>query len=222
MELEIARIEEELRPMKNQAAEAMTARSRIEKELGLHQRIQELEEVRAGLVADGAVPGGRPTGSIPAGTVATFDRAIERALEAWQVRLHGVSYDQLHRGAVRGRPCPCRPWQGHARSAARRVRRLTGRLLPGQRTPPPRVRHPRLPLVTYRQPGGARRSDDENLPDSVIDYFYRDLFHRFTGQAIVVENSDPPADIVQDAQVYMFRRVPHDHRFGFFPIEAAT
>lgn len=220
-DLEIARIEAELQPVQSQASEAMAARSRLEKELGLHQRIQELEEVRAGLVADGAVPGGRPTGRIPAGTVAAFDRAIERALEAWQVRLHSVSYDQytaeLYVGD-RGRA-------GHGKGMRAVLHSAFAVALAGyclnEEHPHPGFVILDSPLVTYRQPG-VRRTDDENLPDSVIDYFYRDLFHRFTGQAIVVENSDPPADIVQEAQVYMFSRDPHDHRFGFFPIEAGT
>ncbi|AOT57239.1 hypothetical protein ACFV08_01230 [Streptomyces fradiae] len=76
-------------------------------------------------------------------------------------------------------------------------------------------------MVTCRQPVLSPSSDDENPPDSVSDYLYRGLFHRFIGQAIVVD-SDSPADIVQNAQVYMFSRDPDDHRFGFFPIRAAA
>ncbi|MEU9489173.1 hypothetical protein AB0D83_36980 [Streptomyces decoyicus] len=63
-----------------------------------------------------------------------------------------------------------------------------------------------------------RRTDDADLPDSVVDYFYRALFRRFTGQAIIVENGEPPPDVAQQAQVYMFSRDPKDHRFGFFPV----
>ncbi|MGW4198856.1 hypothetical protein [Streptomyces sp. NPDC005004] len=219
---EIARIEEELRPVEGQAAEAMSARSRVEKELGLHQRIQELEEVRAGLVAEGAVPGGRPTGSIPAGTVAAFDRAIERTVEAWQIRLHGVSYDQYSAELFVGD----RARAGHGKGM-RAVLHAAFAVSLADYCLDKEHPHPGFvildsPLVTYRQPGGTRRTDDENLPDSVIDYFYRDLFHRFAGQAIVVENSDPPADIARDAQVYLFTRDPQDHRFGFFPVGAET
>ncbi|MEV8628554.1 hypothetical protein [Streptomyces sp. NPDC051079] len=220
-DLEIARVAEELRPVEDQAAEAMAARSRIEKELGLHQRIQELQEVRDRLVADGAVPGGRPTGSIPAGTVAAFDRAIERALEAWRVQLHSVSYDQYTAELFVGD----RGRTGHGKGM-RAV--LHAAFAVGLANYCLSEEHPHpgfvildSPLVTYRQPVAARRTDDENLPDSVSDYFYRDLFHQFTGQAIIVENTDPPADVTRDAQVYMFSRDPDDHRFGFFPVGAA-
>ncbi|WP_328508310.1 hypothetical protein OG981_53685 [Streptomyces mirabilis] len=213
----IAHIEDDMQPLQNEAAELMTARSRVEAQLGLHRRIQELEDVRAGLVADGAVPGGRPSTGIPAGTVAEFDRAIERTLEQWQVRLHDVSYDQYSAELFVGDHARAGHGKGmravlHASFAVSLAEYCLGKEHP----------HPGFvvldsPLVTYRQPG-IRRTDDPDLPDSVIDYFYRDLFRRFTGQAVVVENGDPPADIVEQAHVYMFSRDPHDHRFGFFPV----
>ncbi|MEV8346433.1 hypothetical protein [Streptomyces niveus] len=213
----IAHIEDDLRPVQNEAAELMTARSRVEAQLGLHQRIQELEDVRAGLVADGAVPGGRPSTGIPAGTVAEFDRAVERTLEQWQVRIHDVAYDQYTAELFVG---------DHARAGHGKGMRavLHAAFTVSLADCCLHKEHPHpgfvvldSPLVTYRQPG-MRRTDDPDLPDSVIDYFYRDLFRRFTGQAVVVENGDPPADIAEQAHVYMFSRDPHDHRFGFFPV----
>ncbi|MFF4590485.1 hypothetical protein [Streptomyces sp. NPDC001388] len=214
----ITHVEAELQPLQVQAAELMSARSQVEAQLGLHRRIQELEDVRAGLVADGAVPGGRPSGSIPAGVVAEFDRAIERTLEQWHVRIHDVAYDQYSAELFVG---------DHARSGhgkgMRAVLHASFAVSLADYCLRKEHRHPGFvvldsPLVTYRQPG-VRRTDDPDLPDSVIDYFYRDLFHRFSGQAIVVENDDPPADIVEQAHVYMFSRDPHDHRFGFFPVQ---
>jgi hypothetical protein len=214
---EITAIEEELRPLEDRAAELMSARSRIEAQLGLHHRIQELEEVRAELVADGAVPGGPPARGIPAGIIAGFDRAIARTLEQWQVHVHNVAYDQYSAELFIGDHARA----GHGKGmravlhSAFAVSLADYCLHHGHH-------HPGLvvldsPLVTYRQPG-IRRTSDPELPDSVIDYFYRDLFQRFTGQAIVVENSDPPVDIAQQAQVYMFSRDPREHRFGFFPV----
>ncbi|MET8860818.1 hypothetical protein ABZW95_32270, partial [Streptomyces sp. NPDC004579] len=213
----IVRIEAELQPLESQAGQSMAARSRVEAQLGLHQRIQELEDVRAGLVADGAVPGGRPSGSIPAGVIAEFDRAIERTLEEWQVRIHDVTYDQYNAELFVG---------NHSRSGHGKGMRavLHASFAVSLADHCLRQDHPHpgfvildSPLVTYRQPG-LRRTDDPDLPDSVIDYFYRGLFHRFAGQAIVVENDDPPGDIVEQARVYMFSRDPADHRFGFFPV----
>ncbi|OIJ63425.1 hypothetical protein [Streptomyces mangrovisoli] len=213
----IARVEAELQPLQAEAADMMAARSRVEAQLGLHQRIQHLEDVRAGLVADGAVPGGRPSGNVPASVIAEFDRAIERTLKHWHVRLHDVAYDQYNAELFVG---------DHARSGhgkgMRAVLHASFAVSLADYCLRREHRHPGFvildsPLVTYRQPG-VRHTDDPDLPDSVIDYFYRDLFHSFTGQAIVVENDDPPRDIVEQALVYMFSRDPADHRFGFFPV----
>ncbi|WNO70137.1 hypothetical protein [Streptomyces sp. AM8-1-1] len=213
----IAHIEDDMQPLQNEAAELMTVRSLVEAQLGLHRRIQELEDVRAGLVADGAVPGGRPSTSVPAGIVAEFDRAVERTLEQWQVRLHDVSYDQYSAELFVGDHSRA----GHGKGM-RAVLHAAFAVSLAEYCLAKEHRHPGFvvldsPLVTYRQPG-IRRTDDPDLPDSVIDYFYRDLFSRFAGQAVVVENGDPPADIVEQAHVYMFSRDPHDHRFGFFPV----
>lgn len=212
---EITRIEEEeLHPLENEAAELMAARSRVERELGLHTRIQELEDVRAGLVADGALPSGRPSGSIPSGIVADFERTIQRTLDAWQVRRSGeVSYDQYTAELLVG---------GHPRAGRGKGMRavlhsaftvaLASFCLRQEHG------HPGFvvldsPLVTYREPGVR----DAALPYSVMDHFYRHLVAEFAGQAIVVENGDPSPDIVEQAQVYMFSREAHGQRFGFFP-----
>ncbi|MFE6129182.1 hypothetical protein ACFQ6Q_13065 [Streptomyces sp. NPDC056437] len=214
---EIARIEEEMRPLQSEAAELMTARSKVEHELGLHARIQELEDVRAGLVADGSLPGGRPSGNIPAGTVAEFDRAIERTLNAWQVRTHGGAfYDQYTAELAVGD----RARAGHGKGM-RAVLHAAFAVSLADYCLRKEHSHPGFvildsPLVTYRQPG-VRTTDDADLPDSVMDHFYRNLFSRFSGQAIVIENGDPPSDVEEQAQVYMFSRDRHHHRFGFFP-----
>ncbi|SFL67789.1 hypothetical protein [Streptomyces pini] len=212
---EITRIEdEELRPLQNEATELMTARSRVERELGLHTRIQELEEVRAGLVADGALPSGRPSGSIPASTVVDFEQTIQRTLDAWQVRRAGeVSYDQYSAELSLGdRPRAGRGKGMRAVLHAGFAVALADFCLRRDHS------HPGFvvldsPLVTYRAPGGR----DAALPEGVRHHFYRHLFTDFAGQAIIVENDDPPADIVEQAQVYLFTREPHSQRFGFFP-----
>ncbi|MFF1932016.1 hypothetical protein [Streptomyces sp. NPDC058228] len=218
----IAALEIELQPLQNEAAELMTARSKVERELGLHARVQELEDVKAGLVADGAQPGGRPSGSIPAATLAKFDRAIEHTLESWRVRMHGgVFYDQYTAEMTVGD----RARAGHGKGM-RAVLHAAFAVSLADYTLQKEHSHPGFvildsPLVTYRQPG-VRTTDDADLPDSVMDHFYRDLFNRFTGQAIVIENGDPPIDIVEQAKVYMFSRDRRDHRFGFFPAGSET
>ena len=215
---EITDIEEqELRPLETQAAELMSARSRVERELGLHARIQELDDVRAGLVADEAVPSGRPSGSIPSRTVVAFERAIQRTLDAWHVRRTGeVVYDQYAAEMAIGE----RPRAAHGKGM-RAVLHAAFTVALAERCLAEEHPHPGFvvldsPLVTFREPGLA-----ENGPGAgVAQYFYRHLIDSFAGQAVVVENGDPPADILDEAEVYMFSRETHGHRFGFFPIHS--
>ncbi|MGW4903847.1 hypothetical protein ACWEO9_00660 [Streptomyces albidoflavus] len=219
VDLVITRIEqEELQPLQNTAAELMTARSKVEHELGLHTRIQELEDVRATLVADGSQPSGSPGGSIPAGTVAEFDRAITRALQSWQVPTDGdVFYDQ-YTGELfvgdRARTAHGKGMRAVLHSAF--VVALAEYCLRKEHS------HPGFvvldsPVLNYRQPGGPSPEVGQ-VPDNVTDRFYQDLFDSFRGQAVVVENGDPPAGIAGQAQVYMFSRDPGGQRFGFFPL----
>jgi hypothetical protein len=219
-DVQIARIEEqELRPLESQAAELMNARSRVEQELGLHARLQEFEDVRAGLVADGSAPSGRPSGSIPARTVVAFERAVQRTLDAWHVRRTGeVSYDQYVAELAIGE----RPRAAHGKGM-RAVLHAAFTVALADLCLSQEQNHPGFvvldsPLVTFREPGLP-----ENGPgEGVAEYFYRHLFTAFAGQAIVVENGDPPADVVDHAQVYMFSREAHGQRFGFFPVNAAS
>lgn len=67
---EITRIErEDLNPLQDEVAEVMATRSRLENELGLHPRIEELKDVGAQLVSEEAQPGGQPSRGIPPATL---------------------------------------------------------------------------------------------------------------------------------------------------------
>lgn len=216
---EIARIErEELSPLQDEVAEVMATRSRLENELGLHARIEELEDVRAQLVSEEAQPGGQPSRGIPAATLTGFDRAIERTLDAWRVRREEVSYDQYTAELYVGD----RSRSGHGKGMravlhAAFTTALADYCLEHQRS------HPGFivldsPLVTFREPG-VREAD---LRQSVPEHFYRHLLSTFRGQAIVVENTDPPSDVLDQGQVYMFSREAHGQRFGFFPLTSSS
>lgn len=216
---EIARIErEELSPLQDEVAEVMATRSRLENELGLHARIEELEDVRAQLVSEEAQPGGQPSRGIPAATLTGFDRAIERTLDAWRVRREEMSYDQYTAELYVGD----RSRSGHGKGMravlhAAFTTALADYCLEHQRS------HPGFivldsPLVTFREPG-VREAD---LRQSVPEHFYRHLLSTFRGQAIVVENTDPPSDVLDQGQVYMFSREAHGQRFGFFLLTSSS
>ncbi|MDN4175841.1 hypothetical protein QWY28_22970 [Nocardioides sp. SOB77] len=75
------------------------------------------------------------------------------------------------------------------------------------------------PLVTYRPPDPGRHepSDRENLPEGVVGAFYRDIQSRFDGQVIVMENTDPPEPLKDDALDIVFTKAPTFGRYGYFP-----
>ncbi|WP_141202769.1 hypothetical protein [Streptomyces griseorubiginosus] len=216
---EIARIErEELSPLQDEVAEVMATRSRLENELGLHARIEELEDVRAQLVSEEAQPGGQPSRGIPAATLTGFDRAIERTLDAWRVRREEVTYDQHTAELYVGE----RSRSGHGKGM-RAVLHAAFTTALADYGLEHRRSHPGFivldsPLVTFREPG-VRETD---LRQSVPEHFYRHLLSTFRGQAIVVENTDPPADVLDQGQVYMFSREAHGQRFGFFPLTSSS
>jgi len=186
----IARIErEELTPPQDEVAEVMATRSRLENELGLHARIEELEDVRAQLVSEEAQPGGQPSRGIPPATLTGFDRTIERTLDAWRVRREEeVTYDQYTAELYVGD----RSRSGHGKGMravlhAAFTTALADYCLEQGRS------HPGFivldsPLVAFREPGVG----EADLRQSVPQHFYRHLFSAFRGQAIVVENTDPP------------------------------
>lgn len=84
------------------------------------------------------------------------------------------------------------------------------------------LRHPGFvlldsPLVTYRQPD----PEDEQLPVSVADSFYRYLASEFDGQSIVLENQDPPSDLT-DIKLIEFTKRTASGRYGLFPATVAS
>ena len=75
------------------------------------------------------------------------------------------------------------------------------------------------PLLAYRAPEGP---EDDLRGKDLNERFYKYLA-AFPNdrQVIIVENSDPPADILKRPQVTQFSANPHSGRYGFFPLEAA-
>jgi hypothetical protein len=74
-------------------------------------------------------------------------------------------------------------------------------------------------VVTYRQPLKKNTPQDPDLPDvritsTVVDSFYEDML-AFPGQAVIIENGDPPLGVLSEATTYHFTAA--DGRRGFFP-----
>jgi hypothetical protein len=79
------------------------------------------------------------------------------------------------------------------------------------------------PVVTYRAPQAGKRQGeiladgDEYMPTNVVEGLYSYLKSTFDGQAIVVENIDPPTFEDGDSSVIYFSGSLDQGRYGFFP-----
>ena len=71
------------------------------------------------------------------------------------------------------------------------------------------------PVNPYK---GPSQSSSDKLSDDVKAAFFRYLAQDGSGdQVIVMENYDPPPDVIASATYYNFTRNPHVGRYGFFP-----
>jgi hypothetical protein len=71
------------------------------------------------------------------------------------------------------------------------------------------------PVVTSRDPIEEPVGNDVDMTSTVVDRFYRSMLD-FPGQAVIIENGDPPADVVAECRAYRFVG-PGTGRSGFFP-----
>ena len=215
----IAEAESDLAPLREGLQELLDARSAVERGLELHARIAELEDKRSRLDGEGAVPATRPAEYVPARIVNDFDSVLQGTLASWEVpAVDNAGYDQYN-AEVRagGRP---RAGRGkgvravlHSAFTISLARFCIERDLP----------HLGFvvldsPVVTYRQPVKST-PEDPDLPDvrirsSVVHRFYQDIL-AFPGQAVIIENGDPPLDVLSEAATYNFTAA--DGRPGFFP-----
>ncbi|WP_049568214.1 hypothetical protein [Streptomyces sp. SBT349] len=216
----IAEAEGRLAPLREGLQELLDARSEVERGLELHTRISELENKRSRLDGEGAVPATRPAEYIPSGVLSDFDSVLQRTLGNWKVpAVDHAGYDQYN-AEIRagGRPRASRGkgvrsvlhsafTTSLARFCIERDLHHLGFVVLDS------------PVVTYRQPV-ADRPEDPDLPDvlitpAVVDCFYEDML-AFPGQAVIIENGDPPLGVLSEAITYSFTAAA-DGRPGFFP-----
>jgi hypothetical protein len=153
-----------------------------------------------------------------------FSDAVSRVLDRWQLpETSPVHFDrEIDDVVVAGR---ARPNRGkgmrsilHAAFKVATFNYCFDRALP----------HPGFlvldsPLVTYREPYGTPQEDEIELDavsGYVADALFRYLATDFPGQAIVLENVDPPSDLPErNARTVRFTKST-EGRYGFFPVRA--
>ena len=212
LDTEIGAAEAALAPLRDRMDELLAARSVVERDLELHARIEELEDRRSKLDGEDAMPVTRSPEHVPARVVTSFERVLQQTLDAWKVpAVDFAEYDQYNAEVRAG----SRPRAGrgkgvrsvlHSAFTTALARFCIERDLP----------HLGFvvldsPVVTYREPVG----DDVDITEHVVDHFYRDML-TFPGQAVIIENGDPPPDVLDVAASYCFTG-PGGDRPGFFP-----
>jgi hypothetical protein len=72
------------------------------------------------------------------------------------------------------------------------------------------------PLLSYREPEG----DSDDLSGTDLNSHFFKFLADLPGdrQVLIVENTDPPADIQTSIQTAKFTKIEGDGRYGFFPV----
>ncbi|MFQ6197019.1 hypothetical protein [Streptomyces sp. NPDC000405] len=212
----IAELEGGIARLRSDVEELVEERSAVERELELHERITELEEKRSRLVGEGSVSSTRLTQHIPTSILGDFDSVLQQTLNAWQVPgVDHAEYDQYYAEIRAGGRTRAGRGKGvrsvlHSAFTTALARFCMDRDLP----------HLGFvvldsPVVTYRDPEPDEVPDVE-LTSTVVDRFYKDMLS-FPGQAIVIENGDPPTKVLSEATTYHFTGAG-GRRAGFFPV----
>ncbi|MFI0487198.1 hypothetical protein [Actinomadura sp. 9N215] len=213
---EINAVEQEISPLRQRMEESLRVRSSIERDLELHERIEELEERRSQLDAAGAVSSRRPAGHIPSRVMSVFDETLRRTLEAWQVpSVEFAEYDQYEMDVRAGGRL--RSERGKGVRSVLHSAFTTALAKYCSENSRPRLGFIVLdsPVVTYRDPIGGPIGDDVDMTTNVVDHFYRDMLD-YPGQVVIIENGDPPVDVDSQARTYCFVGSAGG-RSGFFP-----
>lgn len=216
---EITATERLMAPMRERMEENLQARSSVERALELHERIDELEERRSRLDGGGAGTATRPAEHIPNRILSAFDNTLRRTLEAWKVpSVEFAEYDQYVMDVRAGRRHRANRGKG-VRSVLHSAftTALAQYCFDNSR---PHLGFVVLdsPVVTYRDPISDPVGEDVDLTSNVVDHFYLDMLN-FPGQAVIIENGDPPADVISQARTYRFAGAG-SRRPGFFPTRA--
>nr|WP_107908932.1 hypothetical protein [Streptomyces chartreusis] len=217
---EIAEAQELLAPLRERMDEYLHARSEIERDLELHERIDELEERRSRLDGETAGPEQRPAGYVPNRILSTFDEVLRTTLEAWKVpAVDFAEYDQYAMDIRAGRRPRADRGKGVRSVLHSAFTTALAQFCLSNSRPHPGFIVLDSPVVTYRDPIEESIGEDVELTSNVVDHFYRRMLD-FPGQAVILENGDPPADVISQASVYRFTGTGPG-RHGFFPTPAA-
>lgn len=216
IDTEITETEQLLAPMRERMEETLQARSAVERNLELHARIEELEERRSQLDGKAANFTTRRMEYIPNRIVSAFDGTLRRTLDAWTVPSVGFAeYDQYAMDVRAGGRLRASRGKGVRSVLHSAFTTALAEYCLANSKPHPGFVVLDSPVVTYRDPISDPVGEDVDLTPYVLDQFYKNMLN-FPGQAIILENGDPPVDVASHALTYCFTG-SGPGRSGFFP-----
>ncbi|MEW1799202.1 hypothetical protein ACIGO7_07570 [Streptomyces virginiae] len=220
LDADISTTRQRLAPLREDMDQHLEVRSAIERDLDLHQRIEELEDRRSRLDGEAATPAQRPADYIPNRVLSAFDQVLQHTLEAWRVpSVEYAEYDQYQMEIRAGNRLRASRGKGVRSVLHSAFTTALAHYCREYDRPHPGLVVLDSPVVTYRGPHSDPQSDapgdDVPMTSTVVDHFYRNML-TFPGQVIIFENGDPPHDIIAQARTHRFGLQEGD-RAGFFP-----
>lgn len=211
-------ISPQLSKLRKSYSEVSDKRAEVREALALYSTVQDLERRRADLEKGGEDEKAETTAStdIPTAIAHSFAKTVEGILAIWHFPEAGdVYFDSKTRDLVIA---------GKSRSAfGKGLRAITHAAFTlglfsfcrARQTPHTGFVVLDSPLLAYREPDGI---EDDLTGTDLQEQFYAYLEALPSDtQVIVVENTDPPANIKTRDQSQMFSRNPHQGRYGLFP-----
>jgi predicted nucleic acid-binding Zn-ribbon protein len=201
-------------------AELADKRGRVKEAMSVYLTIQDIEHRRNTIETGsfGSQESAVADGDLPTATADKFARQVEAILKAWHFpEANRVFFDPKAKDLViDAKP---RTARGKGLRAITHAAFTIGLLeyCKVEKTPHPGFVVLDSPLLAYRAPEGK---EDDLRGTDLNEQFYSYLANQHSDrQVIVVENSDPPANIQDLPHVLMFSANPHSGRYGFFPVE---
>lgn len=216
-------LDELLRPVRSRQSELYEMRSAVDLDLEVHRQVAKMQNMMVEVEDDLDTTRAPLSSNHPSEfALIEFSRKIGTLLSGWLVPdSDGVTFDKESNDlAIGGQPRASRGKGMRAITHAAFTIGLAEYCYERDESYPGFVVLD-SPIVTYRGPesGDDELSEaDEPMTETVADYFYRYLQDGFSGQAVVMENVDPPKELLDGAIGVKFTR-SEVGRYGFFPVD---
>jgi hypothetical protein len=211
-------LDEVLQPEGANLEELLARRSDVERLIGLHEQLADLQDLRSQLEVEPKQVASPVVASLNLSALEEFSAEISSCLLAWGVPDAGrVRYDRNEQDIVAGDQLRAAHGKGVRAVLHAAFSIALGRYCLDRELPHPGFLVLDSPLVTYRPPD-LGRNDEPELDVSVVSAFYADLSSRSDLQTVLLENTEPPDATLPGLTDLRFTKSEGLGRYGFFPV----